>query len=46
MSWLKKHFSSQSSQVTKVYYKVEKNKKEDEKQQVTESPMERLGRRI
>ena len=44
MSWLNKIFSSQSSQETKVYYKVEKDKKEQEKQQVTKSPMERLDR--
>ena len=30
MSWLKKIFSSQSSQETKVYYKVEKDKKEEQ----------------
>ena len=46
MSWLGKNFSSQSSQETKVYCKVEKDKKEEEKQQVTKSPMERLDRRI
>ena len=41
MSWLKKIFSSQSSQETKVYYEIEKDKKE-EKQQVTKSEMENL----
>ena len=42
MSWLKKIFSSQSSQETKVYYEVEKDKKEEEKQQVTKSKIENL----
>ena len=42
MSWLKKIFSSQSSQETKVYYEVEKDKKEEEKQQVTKSEIENL----
>ena len=42
MSWLKKIFSSQSSQEIKVYYEVEKYKKEEEKQQVTESDIENL----
>ena len=42
MSWLKKIFSSQSSQETKVYYEIEKDKKEEEKQQVTKSKMENL----
>ena len=42
MSWLKKIFSSQSSQETKVYYEIEKDKKEEEKQQVTKSEMENL----
>ena len=42
MSWLKKIFSWQSSQETKVYYKVEKDKKEEEKQQVTEPKIENL----
>ena len=46
MSWWKKIFSSQSSQKTKVFYQVEKDKKEEEKQQVTESPMERLDKYI
>ena len=46
MSWLKKIFSSQFSQETKVYSEVEKDKKEEEKQQVTKSPMERLDRHI
>ena len=46
MSWLKKIFSSQSSHETKVYYEVEKDKKEEEKQQVSESPMKRLDRHI
>ena len=42
MSWLKNIFSSQSSQETKVYYEVEKYKKEEKKQQVTESEIENL----
>ena len=42
MSWLKKMFSSQSYQETKVYYEVEKDKKEEEKQQVTKSEIESL----
>ena len=46
MSLLKKIFSLQSSQETKVYYEVEKDKKEKEKQQVTEYPMQRLDRHI
>ena len=46
MSLLKKTVSLQSSQETKVYYEVEKDKKEEEKQQVTESPMERLDKYI
>ena len=46
MSWLKKIFSSQSSQETKVYYEVRNDEKEEEKQQVTEPPMERLNRHI
>ena len=46
MSWLKKIFRSQSSQETKVYYEVKKDKKEEEKQQVTETPMERVDKRI
>ena len=46
MSWLKKIFSLQSFQKTKMYYEVEKDKKEEEKQQVTKSPMERLDRHI
>ena len=41
MSWLKKRFSSQSSQESKVYYEVKKNKKEEEKQ-VTKSEIENL----
>ena len=32
MSWLKKTVSLQSYQETKVYYEVEKDKKEEEKQ--------------
>ena len=42
MSWLKKIFSLQSSQETKVYYEVNKDKKEEEKQQVTKSEIENL----
>ena len=42
MNWLKKIFSSQSSQDTKVYYEVEKDKKEEEKQQLTKSEIENL----
>ena len=42
MSLLKKIFSSQSSQETEVYYEVEKDKKEEEKQQVTKSEIENL----
>ena len=42
MCWLRKIFSSQFSQETKVYYEVEKNKKEEDKQQVTESKIENL----
>ena len=42
MCWLRKIFSTQSSQETKVYYEVEKDKKEEEKQQVTESEIENL----
>ena len=46
MSWLKKSFSSQSSQETKVYSEVKKDKKEEEKEQVTKYLMERLDRHI
>ena len=46
MSWLKKIFSSQTSQETKVYYEIKKDKEEEEKQQVTKSSMERLDRHI
>ena len=46
MSWLKKIFSSQSFQETKAYYEVRKDKKKEEKQQVTKPPMERLDRHI
>ena len=42
MIWLKKIFSSQSSQETKLYCEVEKDKKEEEKQQVTKSGIENL----
>ena len=37
MSLSEKIFSSQSSQETKVYYEIEKDKKKEEKEQVTES---------
>ena len=42
---VKEILSSQSSQENKVYYEVEKDKTE-EKQQVTESPVERLDKHI
>ena len=34
MIWLKKIFSSQSSQETKLYCEVEKDKKEEEKDKI------------
>ena len=42
MNSLKKIFSAQSSQETKVYYKVKKDKKEEEKQQLIKSEIENL----